>query len=274
MLRSLDLLDQCAPFTVGKTSAQVLLLTTALTDANLFAYYERDATTAVRKASAQFDEALLLIDCGADAGVYSLLALAAVIRPQCLFAVEPNQRSYRVLKHNLNTIDVPTTLFAGALSHSLGQGRLIAPEYVPQDRAGFIEFGVGDVLMTTVDALLRCQWPSARCIPIDVEGAELDVLNGARQSLLATTDFVVQFQAHPQVQAPTGVEPLECLRTLIDLGVKSWICCEEASASRFTGFTSEQPFFDQMPADKILDVVVSIRADTFADGLGLAHGNV
>ena len=149
------------------------LFTTALTDANLFNYYERDAIAAVRKASAQFDEAPLLIDCGADVDMYSLLTLAAGVRPRHLFAVEPNQRSYRVLEHNLNTIDVQTTLFAGGLSHSLGQGQLIAPEYDPQDRAGFMEFGVGYVPMTTVDALLQAYRPAPVVLKIDVEEQNL-----------------------------------------------------------------------------------------------------
>lgn len=267
LLRRLGLLDRCAPFPLGDDVVHLPLTTTSLENPELFEIYEREALLAVLAAAAEFTQPPILVDCGADIGVYSRLLLYRGLRPAHLFCVEPNSRSYAVLEHNLRRVNVPRTLFHGGLADRAGFGALETPEYDSQDRAGFVRPGDGDVELTTADRLLEPFSGRPLVLKIDVEGAELDVLRGAARSLAQAPGFVVQFEAHPTVATRNGADPIECLQFLIDAGARSWVCCEEASGRRFEGLRPDTPFYAQMPTDRILDVVVSTSDAALPDRL-------
>ena len=234
---------------------------------DLFEIYERRALDAVVAGAQEFLSQPLLIDCGADTGLYTRLALFRGLSPHRTIAIEPNTRTFDVLRRNVDQFDVQCV--HGCVGAKPGIGTLVEPSYDPQDRAGYLQPGIGDIEIHTVDDLVAQMGAGSNCIvlKIDVEGSELDAICGAAETLSTASQWIVQFEAHPTVSRRSGIDPIECLAKLITLGGASWISCEEDSGSTFPGLRPELPFFDQLPGDRIFDVVVSNSTTTFDDRL-------
>jgi FkbM family methyltransferase len=72
-----------------------------------------------------------------------------------------------------------------------------------------------EVPVTTLDSVVRATGnPRVDLIKIDVEGADLAVLRGARRTLVENADVVVLLDVHPHL----GVDAIEVCRFLSDLG--------------------------------------------------------
>ena len=91
-------------------------------------------------------------------------------------------------------------------------------------------------------------------LKIDVEGSELAILRGARNVLTQAAHFVVLFEAHRDVQARSGNDPIECLRFLQSLRPCKWMLSADDSA-----LSLEHPFFQQFPEPAKRDVIVWSR---------------
>lgn len=110
----------------------------------------------------------------------------------------------------------------------------------------------GSVEITSLDEVLpKTNANENLVLKIDVEGFELDVLLGAEQLLRSAPVFVVAFEAHPDVVARTGVDPIECLRFLAGLRPCRFLLAEAPEIQ----LTVERPFFDQVPGGQILNVI-------------------
>ena len=224
-------------------------------------YYERHALDAVANTVRRFRSPVLLVDCGADVGVYARLLLHRGVQPTDIITVEPNSRTFPILKANLAGLVSNVICFNGAVGDTRGRGGLQTPDYDPnQDRAAFITMtDEGDIEVETVDHLAINTAGSSVVLKVDVEGAELEVIRGATETLRKAEDFVVQFEAHPAVAARSANDPMECLKHLISLGAKHWLCSVEETGEIFTDVTPDRPFFEVMSDAHIYDVVASTQ---------------
>ncbi|QCC57191.1 FkbM family methyltransferase [Natrinema thermotolerans] len=110
-------------------------------------------------------------DVGANVGTYSLLAAAAGAR---VHAFEPGDDARRRLARNAARNDLAPTVHGAALSDTDGMATLAAA-----DRSGvreLVEDGDGDRVQTRRGDSLGV--PAPDVVKIDVEGAELAVLDG------------------------------------------------------------------------------------------------
>lgn len=153
-----------------------------------------------------------LFDCGADIGILSAKLCAAAPGITRLFAFEPNRAAFPVLLENLGNLPVETHAFCAALGNAEAQGSLVSPEYDASSHARFVVPGPGDIRIMTIDSLGCDDWNVA--LKIDVEGAELEVLEGARKTIAQAGHAVISFEAHPMVAERTGRNPRECLQFL------------------------------------------------------------
>ena len=144
--------------------------------------FERNETAFLE---AQFPSADVFVDVGANVGLFSCLAAR---RGKRVVAIEPLRENqdylYRnILDNDLTEIEVFTmgvsrthgllTLHGGGTGASLVPGWAAAPE---ARRA--------TIALTTLDTLLGSRFVGERLlIKIDVEGAEMDVLQGAQETL-------------------------------------------------------------------------------------------
>ena len=67
-------------------------------------------------------------------------------------------------------------------------------------------------------------------IKIDVEGGELEVLQGAAETISAARKCVVTLEANPRVASRTERDPVECLRFLQSLRQFNFVVAETAES--------------------------------------------
>lgn len=100
-----------------------------------------------------------------------------------VIAVEPNILAYNILRENifLNKLDENVTTYNVGVGESKLSGKII---HANENNMGMskIEIGEGEIEITTVDNLVDLE-ERIDCIKIDVEGMELEVLNGAKNTI-------------------------------------------------------------------------------------------
>ena len=127
----------------------------------------------------------VVLDIGAHAGYYSLLASDKVRPGGHVYAFEPLPQNLAYLQRHLSLNSVENvTVYSAAVSDRCG----VAPFKEGFDSSTGRLDDEGRLMVSTVslDELHRHRWiPLPDLIKIDVEGAELAVLEGARQLLTA-----------------------------------------------------------------------------------------
>jgi FkbM family methyltransferase len=162
---------------------------------------------------------LTVLDVGAHVGQYTLLASGLVGPAGRVIAFEPHPVLGRVLRRNVDRVGGQNvTVLPVALGRAPGPGTLVLH---PPDNFGGSSLRPDDssahharaaIEVTTLDdALDRLGRPPVDLVKIDVEGAELDVIDGARGTLAANpcVVLIVEFlRANPPRFGHT-VEDLE-----------------------------------------------------------------
>lgn len=149
----------------------------------------------------------LLIDVGANIGIYSLYA-ATVNKSVSVFSVEPVPENFRELNANveLNEKTKQISTFMVALSYESGSGILknVDPR-LGSSGAQIQMVASGDDAPTKVlsgDLLLDVDWKMHHhdkkvMIKIDTDGNELDVLNGFNEAFKDGIIATVLVETHP-----------------------------------------------------------------------------
>lgn len=150
------------------------------------------------------------VDVGASVGALTLLFGDLVGPDGSVTAIEPAPRNLELLARNVRSAACPVRVIAAACGSSAGTVDLSLTEssdsnslfqhpLAPSIGIERVEMVVIDDLVTRVDLL-----------KIDTEGAELDVLEGARRTLAASNPRLLVEWA-PQCQRAAGRDPLELL---------------------------------------------------------------
>jgi FkbM family methyltransferase len=156
-----------------------------------------------------------MFDCGAHIGTFSAQTCAASTAIRCIHAFEPNRAIYDIMSRNIAALPVEGHAYLKAVGDVEGVGTLMSPEYDDTAQAGFIRPGTGDIGIVTIDSL-RCMEKHV-ALKIDVEGLELEVLRGARQTVASAERVVILMEAHPEITKRTGRNPVACLQYLGDI---------------------------------------------------------
>jgi FkbM family methyltransferase len=167
---------------------------------------------------------VVLFDCGADIGTFSALVCSQTSQVSRVIAFEPNPDVAGFMKRNLSQLQIPSKAITKAVGCFRGTGRLEIPDYDKSDHARFLVPGDGPLEVVTVDGCGVRGGDVA--IKIDVEGGELEVLKGARQTIAAARKCVITVEANPRVAMRTKRDPVECLRFLQSLRPFSFLIAE------------------------------------------------
>jgi FkbM family methyltransferase len=163
----------------------------------------------------------VVVDAGAHVGVYSLRAAKLVGNNGLVIAIEPAKENYRILLKNIsinsahNIIPIKVGLWS-----SRGKAKLYIKES-SMSHSLFKDLGesfivrVEEVYITTLDHLLKeLGVDHVDILKINVEGAELEVLKGAKEVLTEKSVFKIVITTHP----PHEEISRAIVRYLISLG--------------------------------------------------------
>jgi FkbM family methyltransferase len=259
IFKSLGLLRQHAPFKLPDGSEISLPLGwPGASTADVFDRYEPDAIAHFADAITALPHPVTLIDCGADVGVFCRILLGRLAPGALdrLIAIEPNSNSFPLLQQNLDRPDA--TLVFAAVSDQSGFGRLATPNYSDGDHAKFLEVvdTETELRVVTIDEM-DIKPGASIALKIDVEGAELDTLRGAVETLRAAPGFTIQVEAHPDVARRTGIDPIEFIKFATAIRPCYWRAHVEKTRQTFEIEDLETPFFDQLPPEHIYDIVIT-----------------
>ena len=174
------------------------------------------------------------VDVGANFGTFSLLASRLVGESGNVIAVEPQPRLVSLieqsvaLSHAGNCYVVPR-----ACGRAEGTRRLLVP-VDDSGRAGFFSAFSGakpheemDVGVTTLDSVLASVEPQRNVfIKIDVEGSEMDVLEGGVESITSMHPTIM-IEINPWSARAAGVSPKILVDRLRELGYRSFASARE-----------------------------------------------
>ena len=153
---------------------------------------------------------LVFVDVGANIGYYTLIASKLVGSQGRIYSIEPVPSTATILKANVklnNCLNV--SIYNVAIWSSKGTLTLRIPG-TWYGLASVSRYGVNIAVNSiTLDELLKNE-ASIDCIKIDVEGAELEVLRGAKDVLKRTKYLVIEISHNVN----------EILRILSEAGFK------------------------------------------------------
>jgi FkbM family methyltransferase len=168
----------------------------------------------------------VLFDCGADIGTFSALVCSQTSRVARVIAFEPNPDVAGFMKHNLSHLRVSSLAITKAASCFKANSHLEVPGDDTLDHARYLVSGDGPLKVVTIDSFGVRSGNVA--IKIDVEGGELEVLQGAAETISSARTCLVTLEANPRVASRTKRDPVECLRFLKFLRPFNFVIAETA----------------------------------------------
>lgn len=229
-LNRLGMLNVIAQYQLGQTKFDVPLWRIPW-DLRDIENYEPEFVEAFCRAVIPMNNVAFL-DCGADIGTFSALVTSRTPCISKITAFEPNSSVHECLQSNLSSLGLPFTVVPKAVSCFEGRGCLKSPEGNITDHARFLVAGDGPIEVTTMDSMGLSGGDIA--IKLDLEGGELEALQGAKKTIVSARQCVVGMEASPAVAKRTRRDPVECMRYLESLRPFHFLVAEtgvRASAS-------------------------------------------
>lgn len=132
-----------------------------------------------------------VVDIGGHIGCYSLLASKT---SNNIVSIEPSKASYKLLVKNIaeNNLGRKVETMNLALGSSPGFVRLFKG-VIPAGNSTDVDFGLGseEVTMTTLDKVCS-KMPKIDVLKMDAQGAEADILRGAKKTLRKVRKIVIE----------------------------------------------------------------------------------
>ncbi len=192
-------------------------------------------------------------DCGADIGMFSLVIAARHPEIDRIIAFEPNKEPFKYLSQSLKGLAISTRAMNAAVGKFHGRGRLRIPVYDSSEGAAFIEPAAdGDIEVMTVDEL-ALNVTGTILLKVDVEGAELDVIVGAKRTLAACRHFIITIEACRDVIDRTKIEPCEIVSAI--RSIRS--CDVQVAEEPQVAIDMSRPFFEQFVQRRVYNLVVT-----------------
>jgi FkbM family methyltransferase len=155
------------------------------------------------------------LDVGANVGAYSLLLGLWVGQQGAVFAFEPSPVIHDGLRRHihLNGLDQIVKPVRAAVGAASSTARFVIESTAGEGRlatSADSQAPTVDVPVTTIDEHCARERLTPDFIKIDVEGAELDVLRGARDTIRRTRGRLALFvEMHPSNWLASGLEPAD-----------------------------------------------------------------
>lgn len=151
----------------------------------------------------------IIVDIGANIGYYSLIAVNALTDDGEVLAIEPAQENTSLLERNIRLNDCTdrVTVISGAIGNRTGEATLqLASESnlhrIEHDRVGTRDGGEQQTTLWSLDDLLDEYDYSHNGViglRMDVEGYEIEVLEGMKEVLQGDNPMVMYVEVHNNI---------------------------------------------------------------------------
>lgn len=192
-----------------------------------------------------------LVDCGAAFGQVSCRLSRLCPNISDLVVIEPNPEHHDVLKKNLSMLhDQRVRLVKAGVGSITGRGELQFPNGRADSHSAYVKSSTaGNVELTTIDDLLP-EFAGDLAMKIDVEGGELDVLEGAEKAIKNARNLCLFIEIHPKVLKRTSQTAEQILQKVSSLRPVTWSIAD----APLTVIDPDRSFFSQVP-ERIYDVI-------------------
>ena len=166
-----------------------------------------------------------VVDVGANVGMFSLLAASRSGAEGLVVAIEPGEGTLRMLEHNLALNgQTPIEIVRAAVADRPSQAQFVGFE--PGSGLAHLAAAgeVGDqtlVAVTTIDEVVERYERTLDVLKLDVEGAELLALEGARLTLRDHSPRLF-LEIEPRWLERAGTDPREIDQLLAECGYKTF----------------------------------------------------
>lgn len=213
--------------------------------------YEQPLMDVLHEAVSRLPGPVVMVDCGADIGIFSLKAIAANPNIQAVHSFEPGPVAFPMLERSIKRLSISATAHRMAVADYDGQGELSSPAYDSSDHARYlVPTPDGSIRVTTVDHLGLPSAPSL-LLKLDLEGGEPAALRGSAESIRRFANVVVVVEAHPKVAKRRSTDPCEMLRFLSSLRRFRFLVAEAPD----TRVDQSRPFFSQVDPTAVHNIV-------------------
>jgi FkbM family methyltransferase len=202
------------------------------------------------------------LDVGANIGLHTLTMSELVGAAGQVFAFEPEKHNFQLLEQNLRRNGITNVVLQqSAVSDKEGICQIgLSPVNYGDHRvstAAPANWRTQEVQMTTVDASVgHLPDRAIRFIKIDVQGHELHVLGGMRQTLERNRDAIVVIEVAPDLLAHAGTSATELMSLLAAWGFTGWELLEHRIIP-----VSPPWVYDLIRDQRWVDVVLSRNSD-------------
>ena len=163
---------------------------------------------------------MVVVDVGAHVGYYALLAARQVRPTGKVYAFEPEPGNYELLLGNIERNGYSNiSAIREAISNQVGTATLFLTA-LDNGRHSAYQHGLPGrgsmaVATTTLDAFFEALgWPPVDVVKVDVEGAEMDVVEGMGQLLQKSPHLTLIVEFSPTLLQDGAADPLQFLKRL------------------------------------------------------------
>ena len=175
-------------------------------------------------------EGMIVVDIGAHVGYYTLLAARAVGNKGKVFCFEPEPSNYALLLKNIEENNCSNVVpVQKAVTNTTGSIKL----FIAKDPSGH---SIGSdnphqkailVDSITLDDFFAGREHPIHVIKIDVEGAEMAVLQGMRKIIAKNRQLNIFTEFNPEALMRAGFSPIEYFQMLVNYGFEIYVINEQ-----------------------------------------------
>lgn len=191
-------------------------------------YFEKYESHFIEKIIGRGD---IILDIGANFGWYTTLCAKLCLNKGELHAFEPIPSTLKELYFNLklNHLDNNVVVNAFALGDEIKKTQIYLFKGLPHSHASLSKLGRNDGQPFLIDVLTLDDYANTnlknkqvRFIKLDVEGAELNVLNGSNAFMSQQKDIWMLFEINLETSKAFGYDPQKLFEKLEKLGFKNF----------------------------------------------------
>jgi FkbM family methyltransferase len=199
-----------------------------------------------------FGDPVIMIDCGADIGILTVMFAAYCSLLKQVWAFEPNPAAFATLEANIARLPQnESKAICAAVANFRGTGELRSPEHSASDHAKFIvPVPGGSIPVVRIDDF-NFDVSGTLLLKLDLEGGEMDAVLGALTTLSRAKNFIIHIESHPVQVRRTGTDAVEILRFLTRIRP----CRIQITDPPFSTITTERSVLSQLDDDKMHNIL-------------------